>query len=167
MTTLVSNTVLLTRHGQEMELIPWIPNETIHLLEESPQPGELFTAPNVPDPLKSTIPEDVNYLMRILSSSEKKLPLLYHLCCCLIPFEMFLRWKCYPSKSTRNILKWFAPLFTNGLQVVLLGLVSLGAHDDPLLANLSDVLVERSRLTLGKELGKGQPIYTFLILHCW
>ncbi|XP_059933108.1 ephrin type-A receptor 2 [Gadus macrocephalus] len=30
------------------------------------------------------------------------------------------------------------------------------AHDDPLLANLRDTLVPRSRLTLGKQLGKGE-----------
>ncbi|KAJ3584892.1 hypothetical protein NHX12_013615 [Muraenolepis orangiensis] len=39
----------------------------------------------------------------------------------------------------------------------------LGAHEDPLLANLRDTLVERSRLTLGKELGKG--LYSPQDLH--
>ncbi|CAL8240422.1 unnamed protein product [Merluccius merluccius] len=40
--------------------------------------------------------------------------------------------------------------------VVLHEFQGLGAHEDPLLANLRDTLVDRSRLTLGKELGKGE-----------
>ncbi|KAK0152451.1 Ephrin type-A receptor 4-A [Merluccius polli] len=40
--------------------------------------------------------------------------------------------------------------------VVIHEFQGLGAHEDPLLANLRDTLVDRSRLTLGKELGKGE-----------